>query len=151
MVRYKTTIRSKHPAGEVFDYLSRFSSAEAWDPSIVSGEMLTPEPVQVGSRFKLVTKLLGREVTLTYETVALERPRRFVVRADGGSFVSEDTVTVEPADDGGSVVIYDATLRFSGLGKLLTPLWAVVFRRIGSKAAFGLQDWLNRERLAKAR
>ena len=35
-------------------------------------------------------------------------------------------------------------------GKLLTPLWAIVFRRIGSKAAAGLRDWLNREELAKA-
>lgn len=150
MVRYKATIHSKHPADEVFDYLSRFSSAQEWDPSIVSGEMLTPEPVQVGSRFKLVTKLLGREVTLTYETVALDRPRRFVVKADGGGFVSEDTIVVEPASGGASAVTYDATLRFSGPGKLLTPLWAIVFRRIGSKAAAGLRDWLNREELAKA-
>lgn len=147
MVRYIASIKSRHPAERVFDYLSRFSSAEQWDPGIVRGEMLTPEPVSAGSKFRLVSKLLGREVVLTYELTRLDRPSQFVVFADGGSFVSEDTITVEPAADGGCTVTYDATLRFSGMGKLLTPMWAIVFRRIGSKAAAGLRDWLNRETL----
>ena len=148
MVRYQATVRSKHLAEDVFDYLAKFSSAAQWDPGIVAGEMLTPEPVQVGSRFRLVSKLLGREVVLNYETRAIVQAERFTVFADGGSFVSEDTVTIEPLDGGGCTVRYDATLRFSGAGKLLTPLWAIVFRRIGSKAAAGLRDWLNREALS---
>ncbi|MDA1174300.1 MAG: SRPBCC family protein [Chloroflexi bacterium] len=145
-MKYVAEIGSKHGPEQVFDYLPRFSNAEQWDPSIVRGAMLTSEPVQAGSRFDLVANIAGREVDLEYEVVEYDRPGRFKVTADGGSFVSEDTITVTPVGMG-ATVRYEATLSFAGLGKILAPIWWLVFRRIGAKAATGLGDWLNREAL----
>jgi hypothetical protein len=148
MVSFNATIRSKHPPHLVFDYLAEFSTAVQWDPGIVEGESLVSRPPALGSRFHLVSEFVGRKVELTYEITEFDQPRRFTVQADGGGFASEDTVTVEPVGDGCDVH-YHATLSFSGVGRLLTPIWWHVFRRIGSKAAAGLADWLNRDELGR--
>lgn len=148
MVSYTAMIQSKHRPQQVFDYLARFSSAQEWDPGIVDAEMLTPAPVGKGSRFRLVSKLLGKTIELDYELSAFERPSRFVVIANGAGFTSEDTIEVAPSGNG-AMVRYHATLRFSNAGRLLTPLWWLVFRRIGSKAAKGLKETLNRDSLVE--
>ena len=57
-------------------------------------------------------------------------------------FVSRDTITVEPAGDG-SIVDYDATLAFGGLGRLLDPVMQRVFDRVGARATIGLRTALN--------
>ena len=44
-------------------------------------------------------------------------------------------IEVAPASDGGSTVTYEATLNPKGPQRLLAPLLAVAFRRIGDRAA----------------
>ena len=57
-------------------------------------------------------------------------------------FTSRDTITVEPAGSG-SIVHYDATLAFGGIGRLLDPVMQRVFDRVGARATLGLQAALN--------
>ena len=57
-------------------------------------------------------------------------------------FVSRDRIEVEPAGDG-SIVHYDASLSFGGLGRLLEPVMQRVFNRVGAGATLGLQTALN--------
>ena len=128
MVSYDATIRSRHPSQRVFAYLAYFANAVQWDPGISEAE-------------RFVT---GRKGKLTYEMTEFTQSRRFTVKADNGGFSSEDTVSIQPSIDGCNVH-YHATLNFSGVGSLLTPIWWLVFRRIGSKAAAGLADWLHRD------
>jgi hypothetical protein len=106
-----------------FAYVSRFDRAAEWDPGVEAGEMLTPEPVGVGSRFRLVTRFFGRRIPLDYEIIDLDRDERIVLRAENRSVRSVDTITFE--DDGhGSVVRYDAQLDAKGIGRLADPLLA---------------------------
>jgi len=146
MVTYTASIESIHSQEEVFDYLADFSSAAQWDPAIESGTNMNTGPIGLGSRFDLVSRFLGREVELSYSTTEIDRPRRFVVSADSGGFCSEDTISVEPRDEG-CVVHYHATLHFRGPGRLLSFLWQLVFNKIGAKAKAGLNDYLNRSAL----
>jgi hypothetical protein len=57
-------------------------------------------------------------------------------------FTSTDVITVEPAGNG-SVVHYDATLVFSGLGRLFDPVMQRIFNRVGARATLGMQAALN--------
>mgnify|MGYP006164418009 CR=1 FL=1 len=143
MVKYIATIESHQPQGAVFDYLSDFSSARDWDPNIESAARIDSGPIREGSQFKLVSNFLGRHVELVYEITQIEAPTMFVVRADGGGFYSEDTILVE-AQAGGCTVQYQAVLGFRGFGRLFSPLWQIIFNRIGGKAKTGLNDHLNR-------
>lgn len=146
MARYRCTIESPFAADEAFDYMARFSNAPEWDPSAVRARPLTDGPVRLGSEFEVVVRSFGRELTWRYRVTEHDRPHRVVVRAERGSIVSEDTITVAALPVGGSAVTYHAELRTSGWSRLLDPLLAVAFRRIGTAAEDGLRRELGEVR-----
>jgi len=137
MARYLGTIASPLSATEAFDYLADFSSVAEWDPSAVRAQMLGGPPGE-GTRFLVVVRFAGREIELVYRTVAYERPRRIVLRAESSTVVSEDTITVREAADGCEVT-YDAALRPKGAMRLADPLLGFLFKRLGDNAAAGLR------------
>ncbi len=141
MAHYLARIPVPITRSAAFAYLGRFDRAAEWDPGVETGEMLTPEPVGVGSRFRLVARVLGRRIPLDYEIVAYDRDEQIVVRAENSSARSVDTITFEERDDG-SVVVYDAQLDAKGIWRLADPLFAIIFRRIGDRAATGLRAGL---------
>jgi hypothetical protein len=89
-----------------------------------------------------VARFGGRDVALRYEIVEYDAPRRVVLEARRPRFVSRDTIDVETAGDG-SIVRYDASLSFGGLGRLLEPVMQRAFNRVGARATTGLQTALN--------
>ena len=54
MARYKATVETPRDPGEVFAYLSDFSTAEEWDPGTVRSERLDDAPLGEGTEFRLV-------------------------------------------------------------------------------------------------
>lgn len=145
MATYRCTIDSTRSPEDAFDYLARFSNAREWDPSAVSAKDLTNGPVRLGSEFEVVVRTFGRELPFRYRVTEYERPERVVVRAERGSITSQDTMTVTALPGGGSAVTYHAELLTSGLWRLLGPVLAASFRRIGAKAETGLRRYLGEE------
>jgi Polyketide cyclase / dehydrase and lipid transport len=139
---YHAEIRTSQSPEQVFDYLARFSSVAEWDASVVSAEMLTPEPVEAGSEFKVVVRSFGRELPFVYRISTFDRPHLVRLVADTGRLRSEDTITVEPDGDG-SRVVYDARLSAKGIASLANPLLAIALRRIGDAAAAGLRAMIT--------
>ena len=120
MARYLTTIESALPQVEAFAYMADFANARLWDPSVSEARRVGEAPIGIGSAFDLVARFGSRDVPLRYEIVEYDSPRRVVLEAQRPGFVSRDTITVEPAGNG-SVVQYDATLAFGGLGQAARP------------------------------
>jgi Polyketide cyclase / dehydrase and lipid transport len=139
MARYRAEISSARSPDEAFDYLARFSSVVEWDPSVTSAEMVTREPVALGSEFRVVVHAMGRELPLVYRITTFARPRLVELVADNGRLKSNDTITVEPTGDG-SRIVYDAQLTATGIAQLANPILALVLRRIGDNATAGLRD-----------
>jgi Polyketide cyclase / dehydrase and lipid transport len=142
MARYVTKVESALPAGEAFDYMADFANARVWDPSVSKAHRVGAEPIGIGSAFDLVARFGGRDVPLRYEIVEYDSPRRVVLEAQRPGFVSRDTITVEPAENG-SVVHYDATLVFGGAGRLFDPVMQRIFNRVGARATLGIRTALN--------
>jgi len=143
MARYRTTVQSQKAPEDAFDYLADFANAQEWDPGVVEGENLTGRPLGQGSRFRLVSRFAGRRVPLEYRITTFERPGRVVFQADQAAVRSTDEIRFE-AGGTGTLVTYEADLGLKGpLGRLLDPLLAVAFRRIGDRAAAGLREALN--------
>jgi hypothetical protein len=117
MVSYTAMIQSRHSPERVFNYLADFSNAAHWDPGIERASREGSGSVNIGDRFNLVSRFMGRQVLLTYET------------------------------EEGCVVGYHATLEFRGLSGLLSPLWQLAFNRIGARAKKGLELHLNSNEL----
>jgi len=142
MARYLTTIESALPQAEAFAYMADFANARVWDPSVSEAQRVGQAPVGLGSAFDLVARFGGRDVPLRYEIVEYDSPRRVVLEAARPGFTSRDVITVETAGNG-SVVHYDATLAFSGLGRLFDPVMQWIFNRVGARATLGMQTVLN--------
>lgn len=143
MANYRTTVQSRRSPDETFEYLADFANAREWDPGVVEGERVDDGPLGVGSRFQLVARFLGRSVPLEYRIVAFERPRRVVFEADERIVHSIDEIRLT-ANDGGTVVTYEADLRLKGpLGRALDPVLARVFARVGDRATTGLREVLG--------
>ncbi len=146
MPHYAADVKSSMSPEELFDYMADFSNAEEWDPGTVSAKRVDVGELGMGSRFDLVVEFAGRETPWAYEVVEYERPRRVAVRAESDSAVLVDTMTVAEAEGQGSVLNYDARLDLKGARKLLDPVMAILFRRLGEKGRAGLERELNRPR-----
>jgi hypothetical protein len=138
MAHYVTRIGVPITRSSAYAYLSHFDRAAEWDPGIEAGEMLTPEPVAVGSRFLLVARFLARRIQLEYEIIELVQDERIVLRAENDTVRSVDTITFED-DHHGSVVAYDARLDAKGIARFADPLLTIAFNRIGDRAADGMR------------
>ena len=142
MAHYRTTVTSKWDVTTAFAYMSDFSNAATWDPGVVSAHRVGDGDVALGTTFELVANFNGRQLPLTYEVIAFDRPRRVVLRAQTNLVLSIDEITFA-ASEHGTEVTYDADLRTRGWFKLAAPVVALMFKGIGDRARGGLQRELN--------
>ncbi len=143
MARYRTEACSPAPADAVFAYLADFANAAEWDPGIRRATRRDRGEVVVGSTFDLEVEVGPTTTEMVYEVVAIDAPREVVLRSETPLMVSVDTITVRPEGDG-SVATYDADLRLRGPLRLLDPLLALGFQRVGDRAAAGLRKAVGR-------
>lgn len=145
MARYTATVETAWDREEAFAYLADFANIADWDPGVVRAARHTGEPLEAGARFAVTTSYMGRESTLTYETIEIEAPRRVLLRAETGTFTSLDELTFDLRPGGGTLVTYDADLAMKGIARVAELPMRLAFRRIGDAARDGL-----RNRLAEA-
>jgi hypothetical protein len=138
MPNFEATIPSTWTRERTFDYLADFRSVAEWDPSMQSATLVAGQPGEVGARYELVMSTLGRETTLVYEAVEVQRPERFVMRCETDSLVSVDTITV--AED--AAVTYDAQLDLKGLKKVADPAMQVGLVLASERAKHSLEEKL---------
>lgn len=127
-------VPTRWSADEVFGYLLDFSSAEEWDSGTVRCERLSGDG-GVGTRYRNVSRFLGRETELEYTTEHVDVARRtFTVAGENRTVTSTDTVAVITVADG-SVVDYRAELDFSGPARFVAPLLAPFLKKLGDDTA----------------
>jgi len=109
---------------DVFAYLDDLERHREWQSQIVSSELLTPGPTQVGTRCTDVRKAGGRELRITYEITEHSPPRSFAFRGVDGPVRPVGRGTVEPVDDGRrSRVTIELEMKGHGLmGQLMAPM-----------------------------
>ncbi len=112
-----------------------------WDPGVREVRMVAGDAPGLGSAFDVDVRTAFATMTLRYEVIGWEAPVRVVVRAETSTLVSLDEISIEARADG-STVTYDADVSFTGGLRLANPLLAVVFGRIGDRAAGGLRHVL---------
>ena len=127
----------------VLDYLEDFAHAEEWDPGTESCTRNDAGPVAVGSTWHNVSKIAGVSTELTY-TLEERTSDTLVFVGTNDTATSTDTITVVPAEDGGSRVTYEAVIEMSGAAKLADPVMKVVFEKIGSDTEDDMTVVLNR-------
>jgi hypothetical protein len=143
MAHYVATVESPWERERAFAYLAAFSNISDWDPGVARAKSLSEDPLVKGARFEVISSFLGREVPLVYETIAIETPRRVLLRAETGSMVSLDEMTFILRPGGGTLVTYDARLTLKGPARVLSPLMGIALRRLGDAARDGLRERID--------
>lgn len=143
MARYRTTVESTMSVEDAFDYLVAFDHVAEWDPGVARASAASTSTPHIGSQFEVVTLFRGREQPLTYAITALDRPHRFVVEAANERIRSLDEVTIS-SHNGRTEVTYDAQLFTLGIFRIVAPVIALMFKKIGDSARVGLIRELNR-------
>jgi uncharacterized protein YndB with AHSA1/START domain len=142
MPHIERTITVPGSAEEVYAYLADFTTTEEWDPPTQTTELLSGDG-GVGTRYRNVSKFLGKETETVYTVVTLDPPRRLELTGDTTSMTLHDTITVE--DHGDEVrVTYRAEFHPEGALKLATPLLPPALKALGDSAAGQMEECLRR-------
>jgi carbon monoxide dehydrogenase subunit G len=138
MPRYVTTVPTTWPQAAAFDFMADVRNFARWDPGVESVVAVGGSSPRRGAAYDVAVRAGARRLVLRYEVEEWDPPRRLLLVARTASLRSIDEITVEPADSG-AVVTYDAQLDLRGALTVANPLLALAFRRIGDRAAAGLQ------------
>ena len=134
MARYVTKVLTQRPADDVFTYMADLRNFAEWDPGVKKVVQAVGDGGGPATEFDVSVS----GTTLRYVTKEHVAPKHLLVVAESSTLVSTDRVTVEATGDG-TIVTYDADLQLKGVFKLLGPVLALAFGRIGDRAAEGLR------------
>ncbi|GAA5108251.1 SRPBCC family protein [Alloalcanivorax gelatiniphagus] len=142
MPHIERTITVPGRAEDVFAYLADFTTTEEWDPPTRTTELVAGEG-GAGTRYRNVSKFLGKETETIYTVIIHDAPRRLELAGDASSMRLHDTITVE--QQGGDVqVTYRAEFHPVGAAKLATPLLPPALKVLGDTAAKQMDTCLRR-------
>lgn len=146
MARYVVHVRTPMPPAEAFAYMADLNNFARWDPGVDGVEQVEGAGPGAKSVFDVSVKAVVGTMTLRYESTRYEPTTLVVARAESSTLTSLDTITVHP-DGTGAVVTYEAELTLNGVLRFADPLLGLAFGRIGGRAADGLIDALDGERV----
>ena len=122
-ISFSLSINIDAPPGRVYDVATDIQNAGDWMQNLVRIEMLTDGEFRVGTRWREIRKMFGKDAAEEFEVRACEPSQSFTLWVDGskGSSKRGEYLFVHrlaPAD-GGTNFELDATISGMGLmGKL---------------------------------
>jgi uncharacterized protein YndB with AHSA1/START domain len=141
-VKIQRTVTVDTPLAKVFPYLADFTTTNEWDPGTVRTVRQSGDG-EVGTRYHNTSKFGGRETELVYVLESLEPNRRIALRGENKTVVAHDTMELT-GDSAGTTVTYTADFAFKGLARLVAPLLAPAFKKLGDDAEQGMREALSR-------
>jgi hypothetical protein len=127
------------PVQEVFDFVADERNEPRYNPGMVRAELLTPEPVGLGSRFRAEMRTRPRPVVMITENTGYDWPRRLASTTRLSAMDIQGTLSFDPVPVG-TRVRWSWELRPHGPLKLLTPVMA----RIGARRERAIWTGLKR-------
>jgi hypothetical protein len=110
---------------EAFEAVADFGRIAEWDPFVAASELVSGEPMRVGSRYRLTAP---GGLNLEYQIEHLSPPERVEYRGGTRRVSTTDSISVRP-DGAGAIVVIESKVRFSGWTRLISPfvlfgIWA---------------------------
>jgi hypothetical protein len=135
-------VTTAHPASVVFAYVSDFTTTTEWDPGTVRTVLVSGQG-DMGTEYRNTSRFLGRTTELTYMVTAFLPGELISLRGENATVIAQDTMTLRTKDDGRTELTYQAEFTFKGLWRLVAPLLAPAFGRLGDEARVGLKRALD--------
>ncbi|MBN1529224.1 MAG: SRPBCC family protein [Thermoleophilaceae bacterium] len=111
------------PPEEVFAFVADARNRPLWDEGVGSEELISPEPIGVGSTLRTRMRSMGRDLEYLWEIAEHDPPRRVRVESTAGPFPTT-LVWEVAAHREGSRATFEVSGRPGGAMRLFQPLIA---------------------------
>jgi len=135
------------PPERVFRILTELDKISAWERDIRELTMVTPGPMQLGSRFREVRVSAGRRYEFLHQVTRYDRDRTFCIESVSGTMPFSGCRLLEPVE-GGTRVIETGELRMGGIWELFAPLLGRIVMRAYAESYEKIRRMLEAEQEA---
>ncbi|HEY8317788.1 MAG TPA: SRPBCC family protein [Amnibacterium sp.] len=140
MARVRGSVRIAAPLEQVFDTVADSRNEPSFNPAMTEAELLTPEPVRLGSEFRA---RMGRgRMDMVVELTEFDRPHRLASVTTSSMMETSGTVTFTP-EAGATLMAWDWQVRPKGWFRALSPLVGPLGRRQERRIWAGLKRKLE--------
>ena len=102
---------------DVFAFVFEPANAAQWQEGVVLAELTSEGPLGMGSTWRNVSKMMGREINNEFEVTDYDPPHQFCYKSISGPIQNKTCVTFE-ALNGGTLMTYSGEGEASGLFKM---------------------------------
>lgn len=130
------------PVEEVFAFAGNVENNPQWQSSVSEARVTSEGPVGVGTTYRYVAQLLGRQIDTDGEITEYDPNGKYSFRSASGPFPIEGALTCEAAE-GGTKVTLRLEAEIGGFFKMAEPLVARMIKRQFEADMANLKDLLE--------
>lgn len=134
------SVRIAAPLERVFDTVADSRNEPSFNPAMTEVELLTPEPIGLGTRFR--ARMGDRGMVMLVELTEFDRPHRLGSLTTSSMMATSGSLTFTP-DAGGTLMVWDWQVHPTGWFRALGPLVGPLGRRMERKIWTGLKRQLE--------
>jgi uncharacterized membrane protein len=114
------------PPERVFDYLADLGNIGEWQTGVASVQVLTPGPMQAGSRAQIVRDVMGQRIQAPLTITAFDRPSRLGIETKVSGVQARGLLELRPStgSEAATDVRFSMEIRGSMLSSFLEPMIA---------------------------
>ncbi len=128
MINVEVSTVINRPIGKVFDFLSNMENNMKWRTSQQEVTKLSEGPIGVGTTYRMVNHVLGRQLETQAEVIEYEPNRKYTTR-DKSENLPLKAQRIFEAVEGGTRVTLILQVDPSGVFKIAAPLFATMAKR----------------------
>jgi hypothetical protein len=128
MPNFSRTITVKEDINTVYDFMSDFRNLGKWAEGD-DGELITKEPLRLGSVFRVKTHFNSKPRVYDYEVVEWGPPLRVSLEAKASIFTIVDTIFLS-ANSKGTELTYSVNIKFKFPYVILAPFVSILFNKV---------------------
>lgn len=128
MPNFSRTITVKEDINTVYNFMSDFRNLSKWAEGD-DGELITKEPLRLGSVFRVKTQFNNKPRVYDYEVVEWGPPLRVSLEAKASIFTIVDTIFLS-ANSKGTELTYSVNIKFKFPYVLLAPFVSILFNKV---------------------
>lgn len=128
MPNFSRTITVKEDINTVYEFMSDFRNLNKWAEGD-DGELITKEPLRLGSVFRVKTHFNSKPRVYDYEVVEWGPPLRVSLEAKASIFTIVDTIFLS-ANSKGTELTYSVNIRFKFPYVILAPFVSILFNKV---------------------
>ena len=128
MPNFSRTITVKEDINTVYEFMSDFRNLNKWAEGD-DGELITKEPLRLGSVFRVKTHFNNKPSAYDYEVVEWGPPLRVSLEAKASIFTIVDTIFLS-ANSKGTELTYSVNIKFKFPYVILAPFVSILFNKV---------------------